>query len=143
MGLKPGDKVRTLGSPRRHAVVEAVGCAGVESIRCRMANGYTFYASQWDLRKENEPDDPKDKKSIKKQANLLTQERINKIKTMNEKEKQKLPTFQELSEKFYALARFTEHNAEDQTNSIIVQLAEKQLYEEAKNGCTWDGKIGG
>ena len=45
------------------------------------------------------------------------------------------PTFEEVCEKFYALAKF---GAEEiQGKDIVLQLAEKAIFEEIKNGVIW------
>lgn len=64
---------------------------------------------------------------IKEQAEELAAKRMEKI--------MEKPTFEEVCEKFYALAKF---GAEEiQGKDIVLQLAEKALFEEIKNGVIW------
>ncbi|MEY8380465.1 hypothetical protein AAK979_05365 [Ileibacterium valens] len=64
---------------------------------------------------------------IKEQAEELAAKRMEKI--------MEKPTFEEVCEKFYALAKF---GAEEiQGKDIVLQLAEKAPFEEIKNGVIW------
>lgn len=71
---------------------------------------------------------------IRKEASKMAEKRMEELKNAGK------PTFAEVTEKFYALAKAGFENKESEEMDLVLALAEKALFEEIKDGVVWGPK---
>lgn len=149
MGIKPGDKVRIIDDDStakslfihrigEEAVVLATDAPGSACIKLQDRQGIVFYSRPGWVRKLNEANTKRETKAVKKQAAILTEKRMKEIKdNMETKEIKKVPTFQDFMIKARACILALDRYPDDEVLEMA-KLAEKQLFQEMKDGCVWE-----
>lgn len=119
-----------------------VGCEGIHNIKVHEAANpnQIYYCNSRGLSKRKAQAERNRKsiaipQDIKEEAEERTEKRMSEIK--EKIDKQNLPSFQEFMVKARAcVLTIDRYNTEE--TLVMARLAEKQLYEEIKNGCVWE-----
>lgn len=159
-GIQPGDVGWICGneingvrfkSPIQVEVL-SVDSGSMHPIKVRTKAGRIYYISEEELQKraskaEKKPADLIVPEDVKKEAEIMAEKRIETLLTSGEltmtkteirtEAVHKLPSFQDIKRKFYSIRAIGLSGAEGA--ELVADLAEKALFEEIKNGCTWSG----
>lgn len=121
--------------------VEIVGfCEGdLHPVKVRSQNGRIYYCREAEIQ-------TRAAKAAKKPAPLIVPEKVKvKAEKMAEKRMEelqtakKLPAFSEVLESFMALCKVGIERPESREMDIVMQLAERALFDRIKDGCVWEG----
>lgn len=108
-------------------------------VKVTTADGSCYYCAPKDIKSRKaqaikSPAEHVIAEDIKDTAEMMAEKRMEKIMETISKTK---PTFEEVCEKFYALAKVGQAEKTLEID-IVISLAEKTLYEEIKDGVVWE-----
>lgn len=102
-------------------VILKTDCEGEHPIKVTDADGNVYYCSDEELRAKKEESNPIMDISLKKAVR-----------------RDPLPTFKEIERRFFAMYQVREQCAESADAALVIQMAEKSLFNEMRNGCRWE-----
>lgn len=102
-------------------VILKTDCEGEHPIKVTDVRGNVYYCSAEELKILNNENN-----------------RINNELFKGAVRKASLPTFKEIERRFFSMYQVREQCSESADAALVIQMAEKSLFNEMRNGCRWE-----